>query len=85
MSATPAVRAMARQQFVPAMQRPACRNCTQALEVNAAGSSPRWQCRKGGFMTTAMAWCDSYEPVCSATERAGTQPGTQPDMRRWAA
>lgn len=59
-------RAKVAQQFVPANQRPCCRNCKQAKE-SIADRSPTfdtssWRCMRGGFFVTALATCSQHEP-----------------------
>ena len=62
-----------RQQFVPANQRPCCRNCKQVKESIADRSPPfdtsSWRCMRGGFFVTALATCREHEP------RTATTPG----------
>lgn len=57
----PHERAQARQNFMKALDRPACRNCTQVREfVRADAKTPGYQCTVGPFVTTAMAVCEKH-------------------------
>ena len=55
-------RAKAAHNFMPAMQRPACRNRQQVQEMHQASmrEGARLQCRSGKFMVTAMAVCERH-------------------------
>jgi hypothetical protein len=49
-----------------ANQRPACKNCHHVQEQREDRMPPydtvRWQCKKGGFLTSAMATCNQHQP-----------------------
>ncbi len=62
---TPIDRTKAKQGFVPAMKRNACRNCVHGDEKRQDRMPPydtaSWSCKLGGFMTSAGAVCDRHE------------------------
>jgi len=60
----PIARAKALQGFVPALQRPGCRNCGHVEErepTNAANDLWALRCAKGGFGVTAFAICTHHK------------------------
>ena len=64
--AYPHERAQARQNFMKALDRPACRNCTLVREfARADGKGVGYQCTLGAFVTTAMAVCERHSLVRS--------------------
>ena len=52
--------------FRAAGQRPCCRNCCQGAEVPnehaPSGVNSSWECKRYGFMVSAMAISDRHEP-----------------------
>ena len=53
----------ATQGFMPANQRPACRNCKHGNEQSQDRSDKfSLSCKKGGFYVTALAVCDEHQP-----------------------
>jgi hypothetical protein len=62
------------QNFMRAVDRPACRNCTQAQAYAREDSNAsNYKCLLGSFMTTAMAVCERHElqTAQAAPRRAG--------------
>lgn len=61
----------AAQHFVPANQRPACKNCKFGSEQRADRMPPydtaTWRCTKGGFYVTALSICNDHIPKWGAT------------------
>lgn len=49
--------------YQSANQRPACRNCFHGVEQVGGRDIKTWHCSKGGFNTTAMAFCAQHLPV----------------------
>lgn len=53
--------------FLSSNQRPSCKTCFHGVERRADRMPPydtaHWYCRKGGFITTAMATCSQHQPV----------------------
>lgn len=53
--------------FLAAKQRPSCNNCYYCEERYEERMPPyntkSWNCKKGGFMTSAMATCNQHQPV----------------------
>lgn len=54
--------AQAAMQYVPAMERPACGNCTHRVPAEK-GSNSQHRCSLGGFNTSYMAVCAKHEPL----------------------
>ena len=62
----PVARAKALQGFVPALQRPCCRNCYHVEERKPTGAANDcWSlhCTKGHFGVTAWSVCAQHQPV----------------------
>lgn len=59
--------------YQTAGQRPSCKNCKHGDERRADRMPPydtaTWHCKKGGFITSAMATCNEY------TAKFTTTPG----------
>lgn len=59
------------QNFMPALDRPACRNCTHATaHARVDSSTSNYRCSVGSFMTSAMAVCERHV-LQTARQRAG--------------
>lgn len=57
--------------YLRANQRPACKNCKHGEERRADRMPPydtaHWYCKKGGFITTAMATCNEHAAKYATT------------------
>ncbi|MFZ5566701.1 MAG: hypothetical protein ACOY95_06835 [Pseudomonadota bacterium] len=54
--------------FQSAGQRDGCARCYHVTKVSpdlayAGPNNPQWKCRKGGFLTSAMAICQQFQPI----------------------
>ena len=50
------------QNFMPAFDRPACRNCAHATaHARVDSTTSNYRCAVGSFMTTAMAVCERHQ------------------------
>jgi ribosomal protein L37AE/L43A len=58
--------------YLSANQRPACKNCHHSTQKSV--EPVMWFCKKGGFITTAMAACDEHEPYQASNQQPGEVP-----------
>lgn len=57
----PWLKAKRAQNYMRAVDRPACRNCTQAQAfAREDAQTSNYKCLTGSFMTTAMAVCEQH-------------------------
>lgn len=78
MSTSPINAAKGMQGFVSAAQRKRCGICQHVAKTH----TDTWQCRKGGFLTSAYAVCKAWEVkqppgYRPPTSAAGQQPASQ--------
>lgn len=63
--------AQAGMQYVPALERPACGNCTHRRPA-APGTQAQHRCSLGGFNTSYMAICAKHVPLHVPTNQKGS-------------